>query len=282
MARRYDLEYLKHFTKLHQTHQDPLLLPSYCNYVNASYNPHRPEVLIGTYVLPKGPLYNEMITALRSWNDRTRSSLELKKIGELYKYYDYRDLAAHPAMVLLPYMTATISFCEFYRMNIPLFFPSLDLIVQWEIEHKLLSARLYWPDVPEPEDPPNPFSPNKQDAESAKYWLKHAQWLTYKHIIYFDDWDDLFLKLYTTDLVEASAKMEQHNQERASSITRSWEMIFDRVKAAMPTDGSERAVPSNFDDAMHSLYGLKVGDDTDTQQCFQYLYEGGKLRDVGW
>ena len=120
-------------------------MPSYCNYVNASYNPHRPEVLIGTYVLPKGPLYNEMITALRSWNDRTRSSLELKKIGELYKYYDYRDLAAHPAMVLLPYMTATISFCEFYRMNIPLFFPSLDLIVQWEIEHKLLSARLYWP-----------------------------------------------------------------------------------------------------------------------------------------
>ena len=50
-------------------------------------------------------------------------------------------------------------------------------------------------------------------------------------------------------------------------------LTFSDSKAAMPTDGSERAVPSNFDDAMHSLYGLKVGDDTDTQQCFQRVIQ---------
>ncbi len=66
---KYDLEYLKYFTDVQHTHQEPMLLPSFCNYVNASWNPHRPEVLVGTYQMPKGPFYDDLMRANAEWNE---------------------------------------------------------------------------------------------------------------------------------------------------------------------------------------------------------------------
>ena len=89
-------------------------------------------------------------------------------------------------------------------------------------------------DIVVPAGRPHAFSPNGQDEPSAREWLRHAQWLTYEHIQYFDDWVDLFEKLLSVDLVAVSRRMEAHNRERASVIAQSWEAVFDRVQALAP------------------------------------------------
>ena len=44
--------------------------------------------------------------------------------------YQYGDLARHPGIVVVPYTKSTMSFFELYRMNIPLFFPSIELLTR--------------------------------------------------------------------------------------------------------------------------------------------------------
>jgi hypothetical protein len=36
----------------------------------------------------------------------------MARVSSLYKYYDYADIAAHPALLYLPYTKSTMSFFE--------------------------------------------------------------------------------------------------------------------------------------------------------------------------
>ena len=64
-------------------------------------------------------------------------SLSFSHIRDLYPHFQYSDLAAHPAIVILPYQVSFMSLFEFYRMEIPLFVPSLDLLTDWHMTHKV-------------------------------------------------------------------------------------------------------------------------------------------------
>ena len=56
--------------------------------------------------------------------------------------YTYAQLARHPAVVVVPYTKSTMTFFELYRIGIPLFFPSLRLLVEWETSRRVLSERV--------------------------------------------------------------------------------------------------------------------------------------------
>lgn len=70
--------------------------------------------------------------------------LRLSGIRELYpRHYEYAALARHPAAVLLPYQVSVMSFFEYYRMGLPMFVPSPQLLVQWHMKYRVLNERLY-------------------------------------------------------------------------------------------------------------------------------------------
>ena len=69
-------------------------------------------------------------------------SLAFAHIRDLYPHFQYSDLAAHPAIVVLPYQVSFMSLFEFYRMEIPLFVPSLDLLTDWHMTYKVLPLEL--------------------------------------------------------------------------------------------------------------------------------------------
>ena len=48
--------------------------------------------------------------------------------------YEYTQLASHPAFVVVPYTKSTMTFFEIYRMGLPIFVPSLNLLVRWEYD----------------------------------------------------------------------------------------------------------------------------------------------------
>ena len=54
----------------------------------------------------------------------------------MYPQYLFSDLAAHPGIIYLPYQVSMASLTEQYRMNIPMFFPSKDLLTKWHLEYQ--------------------------------------------------------------------------------------------------------------------------------------------------
>jgi hypothetical protein len=132
-----------------------------------------------------------------------------------------------------------MSLFEQYRMNIPLVFPSLDLLTQWHDEYGLVNEKtwdqtLYGisPDgsridgvltnVPDPN--------NDLNRTSIRYWLNFSDFYQWPHIIYFESTDDLIEKLSSTNFELVSKKMKKYNKQVSANLLRKWKEILNNVK----------------------------------------------------
>jgi hypothetical protein len=78
-----------------------------------------------------------------------------------------------------------MSIFEQYRMNIPLFFPSKNLLIRWDMKFFLLKERTRPPYVRHPprfpSDPSEKHLPSPSDnrhAAALDYWLQFADYYT--------------------------------------------------------------------------------------------------------
>jgi len=161
-----------------------------------------------------------------------------------------------------------MSMFEQYRMNIPLFYPSLSFLVRLQQEHAVLSERtwarvygrgqsirsdipahpaIYWPD-------PN----NDRDAAPLQFWLAKSDFYVKPHIQYYDSWDDLLTKLVTVNLSEVSEKMREENAAMEVKLKRQWKSILYKMFKDRPEGGY--AMPTSYEDAMRVLWGLEMRD----------------------
>jgi len=129
---RYDVEYIKHFTGI-----EPQLLPSFCGYISDKYAPSKSGFLLA-------PVHHAGFgtTFMSEYQTRCKSvncTAELIPLRKKYPHYRYSDLTAHAGIVYVPYQVSVMSLFEQYRMNIPLFFPSLELLTTWQLEHMVSS-----------------------------------------------------------------------------------------------------------------------------------------------
>jgi hypothetical protein len=133
----YDLYHMKYYTGV-----EGQLLPSYCGYTQgAVYTQTRPGFLIsmrGEHSFQEF-FVNEFRTAAKSLN----SSTGLRPIKDVYGRYSWADLAAHRGIVHIPHQPSVMSGFEQYRMNIPLFFPSNELMVEWEMNGHFMLTGVY-------------------------------------------------------------------------------------------------------------------------------------------
>jgi len=126
---RYDVEYIKYFTGI-----QPQLLPSFCGYLYYKYAPSRSGFLL---VSTRGGAAFQRIF-LAAYNAVCKNiscTANLLPLRQTYPRYNYTDLTAHPGIVYIPYQVSVMSVFEQYRMNIPLFFPSLELLTTWQHTH---------------------------------------------------------------------------------------------------------------------------------------------------
>jgi hypothetical protein len=141
-------------------------------------------------------------------------------------------------------------------MNLPLFAPSLDLLIEWERQHGLLSERIYWRRAPRPAAYPNTteLPPNsRSDAAALRHWLALCDFYHFPHITYFESWDDLVRKLRAADLAAISARMAAANSRLLAELRDTWRRLVGRMfKGAAP---GARRVPVEYESAMRSLYG---------------------------
>mmetsp|Transcript_266 Transcript_266/g.747 ORF Transcript_266/g.747 Transcript_266/m.747 type:complete len:165 (-) Transcript_266:51-545(-) len=142
-------------------------------------------------------------------------------------------------------------------MNIPLFAPSLPLLVSWEQRFSVMAERIYWSSAPRPTTPfPNSttLNPNTRKSHRAmRHWLALSDIYTFPHVILFDSAEHLVQLLRSTDLEAVSAKMAKSNRRMLRKLRSSWRRLFLRMFEGQPP--GHRLVPTNYDDAMLKLYG---------------------------
>lgn len=230
---RYDAEYIHYFTGVRA-----IVLPSFCGYTESDYQPTRKEFLIA-------PIHNKMfqtvfMKSLGESQDRTPSSgIRIVPIRWIYDEYQYSDLTNHPAIIHIPYQVSVMSLFEQYRMNIPLFFPSLALLTEWHYEHQVVSERTW--DHTNSGIPPNgshiegvlkgvPDPNNDRDREAIRYWLKFSDFYQWPHILYFESTDDLVQKLMSTNFQKVSERMKNSNRQVADDLQKKWTRILETVR----------------------------------------------------
>lgn len=229
----YDAQYIRYFTGI-----DVQVLPSFCNYTNVNYNPKRKEfILASTHLKSFDLFFRKSLQA--SIKQHGNHELKVVPLRLLYRKYKFSDLAKHPAIVHVPYQVSIMSLFEQYRMNIPLFFPSLDLLTKWHYEYGVVNERTWlqtltetrptgsaikgvFPNIPDPN--------NDMDISAIRYWLNFADFYQWPHITYYDSTDDLVKKLTTTDFQAISKKMQEYNQKLRDNLSQQWRTILKNIK----------------------------------------------------
>lgn len=241
---RYDVEMIRYFTGL-----DAQLIPNFARYTRTTYHPSRRGFLLAKRRVNDNELnwwfinqFNEACKFLSS----SAPAPELIEIAERYGTFRYSDLAAHRGIVHLPYQVSTMSIFEQYRMNIPLFFPSTELLLKWNIEHWVVNERTLPWRVRDPRpftSPPHPSqqhvpSPNdNNDAAAMKYWLPFADYYNLPHITYFNSTEHLAVllqRLTLEDLLSISQKMKVFNDQFREELLMKWTRVLQTVAKFSP------------------------------------------------
>lgn len=262
----YDFEYVRYFTGLRAS--DVLLIPNYCDYAGVRYTPSAtvPGFVYGhTLGMGKDAFQQGFSQAVA----RAKSRVDVRDLRAVYPgVYKYADLVRHPAIVYpAPYQLSTMSAMEQYRMGLPLLFPTVRFAVELDRKYGVCEQRTWWRVLHGTRSAGSVlgrhadydgtrFDPNDEMSEEAmQAWFAFADWYQWPHVILFDSWDDLVLKLETTDFASVSERMLAHNSNERVQLLEQWLDILD--KAIEHRGGLAKApVPQgSFTTAMNQIWG---------------------------
>jgi len=212
----YDKKYFEFFVN-----RECELIPSICEYTNIEWNPMY-ETFLFYSNLNLDILKKETITHKQT-------------LGR----YSWDDIAKYKGIIILPYNCSTMSMFEYYTANIPLFCPSIKFMIELfqKFPNHVLTD-LTWNKI----FGLQPYSiidcdrsndPNRYDnLEIMKKWIEYSDFYNLEsmpHITYFDSFDDMYLKLKTTNLKEVHNEMKKFNVSRKENIYNKWEKIINNL-----------------------------------------------------
>ena len=225
----YDAEYIKYFTGFKAR-----VLASYCGYINEVYSP----VMSGFLLAPvhKSSFQKKIMAEFNMSRNKIGSKVALIPLRQKYHRYKYSDLTAHEGIVYVPYQVSVMSLFEQYRMNIPLFFPSRDLLAQWQLKYHVMKERTWamvfhktpsksaivgLANLPDPN--------NEKQLEAIKYWIQFSDFYQWPYITYYNSTDDLVRQMERVNLKEISEKMKEFNAKLKKDLLHTWADILLNV-----------------------------------------------------
>jgi hypothetical protein len=140
---------------------------------------------------------------------------EVIKHGSLKSPYKWSDLYSHKGIYHFPYEISTMSIFEQYSANIPLFFPSKKYLKENGGLRSIYGKRVH---------------PKLEICMNNEWWIERADYYdveNMKHIVYFDNLEDLEHKKSTTDFKKVSELMAEHNKVRKKKVYTQWKTLFD-------------------------------------------------------
>lgn len=288
----YDAAYVQYFTGIR-----PVYIPSWCgdedqsfgyrknwvgcslwNYDNTTI--HKPTSDVALFVPhrniqwsgqgagkgdPDHPLYKEFHKAQVAFRQQMgRQPPKIHHSHDVISNHAPHVYKKYKAVVWMPYQSSLMSFFELYRLNIPMFAPTKDLLKSWHWEVDMMSDRVYgvpdaMTDLTEPyvrkhggmnatdvnERVPNP---NWQHEERGlNYWFSYSDLYMFDHITYFSNFTELLHQMDTVDLAQVSRNMAEYNSLQRQSIMLKWDDIFR--EAAPHVDRSDIVAEYGIDEA---------------------------------
>ena len=206
-----DKEYLKHGTDI-----DSMLIPSLCLYTNLKYNPTNDICII----------YNN-----NGLNIKENNYLK-NKTSVLDKNYSWNKLYNFKGIVHFPYEISTMSLFEQYSANIPLFFPSKNLL-----KNLIKNNKYYFQSRYNKINNYNNIYHDKLDKALndlywVDFWIDNADYYdeeNMKHIIYFNTLEELDILINCIDFSKTSNDMKEHNKIRFENCYLKWKNIIDNI-----------------------------------------------------
>ncbi|CAE8627079.1 unnamed protein product [Polarella glacialis] len=146
--------------------------------------------------------------------------------------FEFREMAAHRAVVLVPWEHALMAFYEFYSMSVPLLMPAASWAYRlvFDADGNLGSTTSVYKDISDQCDqeagcdparhpyPPFAFA----SFESRRYWYQYTSFVQFPHVTTFSSIPDLLLKLPALDLSGISSSMKAFNDETFIRSTAFW------------------------------------------------------------
>ena len=223
---KYDAEYGKYFTDREWMH-----IPSLCEYTNCRYSPSNNKFL-----------YYSRLNHYTHYIGGSFIERMVDKSKALPSGYSWRDVMKFRGVVGIPYNISTMSIFEFYSQAMPLFFPSIDLMIRMkkDFNDKVLCEHSWnqtWNLPSGSVIRPGPNDPNDfLDLDKVKKWLPYAdfydsEWMP--HIQYFDDWNefrDRIKGMEDNKLFEISNAMTVAQDSRRQKVKEKWQAVINKVK----------------------------------------------------
>jgi len=152
-----------------------------------------------------------------------------------------------------------MTFFELYRIGIPIYVPSLALLVKWELQRHVMSERVYWKHTPSPLRRPTAPDPNSlQDPRALEHWIRLSDPYVYPHVQYFDSADDLAARLASTNLHQIATRMRRHSAEMQPVMRQKWRAVMRKLFHGRPPGSWPTGEAGGFDEALSSRFGLTV------------------------
>ena len=155
--------------------------------------------------------------------------------------YSYRDLAKNKGVIHIPYQLSVMTIFEMYRMNIPMFFPSPELLARWQVDYYLMNERSFdgaffgkRPNSsiipPHPSQKGIPDPKNEYDYDSILYWVRTADFYqVMPYGVVYDSIPHLVALLKSIDnnrLWQISRSMQNYNIEFKKALLTKWRDIL--------------------------------------------------------
>lgn len=198
-------------------------IPSLCEYTNAKYNPNNNlSVLYSEY----GGIDNPEI-------------INKTSLGN----YTWENLYQHKSIIHVPYNTSTMSIFEQYTANMPLFFPTKELLFKFFKEGKAL-GQLSFTQIFRSinyslssynfDNSDNSYDINRlSDDNIIKRAIDLADYYDEKEMPFiqlFNSQDELIDKLNNSNLKDISDSMKKHNIARKESVYNKWSNVLSTIK----------------------------------------------------
>lgn len=218
----YDQAYFQHFTGI-----QPIRIENLCEYTGVSYQGTKETALL--------------------WDSRSErvDSLirgevpNVNRLRALYPRYEWSEIVKHRAFIHVPYNASVMSFFEHYAMNVPLFVPTPDYLLQLKELYGALSE-LTWNQScnNQPQGSAiEPFYQNQpdpnayQDPMAVRHWMIFYDHYNLEHVQQFDSLNDLRRQLESADLRMISGMMRENNVARRAKIRHQWASLMSGIEA---------------------------------------------------
>lgn len=127
--------------------------------------------------------------------------------------YDWNFFNNISGVIHIPYNISTMSIFEQYSGNVPLFFPTIDFLIELA-NKKYALTEISWTDI---------VLPDKKWINLADYY--DNEWMP--HIEYFNTFSELKNKIENINTREISNKMREFNKIREEKIDQLWKKQFN-------------------------------------------------------